>query len=145
MILLCKINVRLRVYQCNLSVWYRSGYISAWDHHGITLCVTWHRIVRFVWYDSYSVVSWEGVKRVSYLWPISWAIVNAVASPMSSTMLQLLSDSHIPATGASPKFKTNKYCNIRVICINKIPVTDYRLKLNKPKLGFSFCLTIKEL
>ena len=29
-------------------------------------------------------------------------MVNAEASPMSSLMLQLLSDSHIPATGAKP-------------------------------------------
>lgn len=34
--------------------------------------------------------------------PISWAMVNAVARPMSSLMLQLLSRSHIPPTGAKP-------------------------------------------
>ena len=34
--------------------------------------------------------------------PISWAMVNAVARPMSSLMLQLLSRSHIPPTGARP-------------------------------------------
>jgi hypothetical protein len=34
--------------------------------------------------------------------PISWAMVNAVARPMSSLILQLLSRSHIPPTGARP-------------------------------------------
>lgn len=34
--------------------------------------------------------------------PISWAMVNAVARPISSLMLQLLSRSHIPPTGARP-------------------------------------------
>lgn len=34
--------------------------------------------------------------------PISWAMVKAVARPMSSLMLQLLSRSHMPPTGARP-------------------------------------------
>ena len=34
--------------------------------------------------------------------PISWAMVNAVARPISSLMLQLLSRSHMPPTGARP-------------------------------------------
>ena len=34
--------------------------------------------------------------------PISWAMVKAVARPMSSLILQLLSRSHIPPTGARP-------------------------------------------
>lgn len=38
----------------------------------------------------------------SHVCPISWAIVKAVPRPMSSLMLQLLSGSHIPPTGAKP-------------------------------------------
>lgn len=39
---------------------------------------------------------------VTHVCPISWAIVKAVPRPMSSLMLQLLSGSHIPPTGARP-------------------------------------------
>lgn len=38
--------------------------------------------------------------------PISCAMVKAVARPMSSLMLQLLSGSHIPPTGANPDTDT---------------------------------------
>lgn len=38
----------------------------------------------------------------THVWPISWAMVKAVARPMSSLMLQLRSRSHIPPTGARP-------------------------------------------
>lgn len=39
----------------------------------------------------------------THVWPISWAMVKAVARPMSSLMLQLRSRSHIPPTGARPR------------------------------------------
>ena len=42
---------------------------------------------------------------VTYLCPISCAMVNAEDKPVSSLMLQLLSNSHIPATGARPESK----------------------------------------
>ena len=37
-----------------------------------------------------------------YLWPISWAMVNAVPSPVSSQIEQLLCRLHIPPIGANP-------------------------------------------
>lgn len=39
---------------------------------------------------------------LAHVCPISWAMVKAVARPMSSLMLQLLSRSHMPPTGARP-------------------------------------------
>jgi len=42
-------------------------------------------------------------RHSTHVWPISWAMVKAVARPMSSLMLQLRSRSHIPPTGARPR------------------------------------------
>lgn len=44
--------------------------------------------------------------RETHVCPISCAMVKAVARPMSSLMLQLLSGSHIPPTGARPDTDT---------------------------------------
>lgn len=55
------------------------------------------------WWNPYSS-SHPPLPRVpwSHVCPISWAMVNAVARPISSLILQLLSRSHIPPTGARP-------------------------------------------
>lgn len=49
-------------------------------------------------------------RHSTHVWPISWAMVNAVARPMSSLMLQLRSRSHIPPTGARPR-KARQSCH----------------------------------
>ena len=40
---------------------------------------------------------------VAHLWPISWAIVKAVESPMSSVTLQLFCGLHAPPSSAIPE------------------------------------------
>ena len=47
----------------------------------------------------------DAIKPCTHLWPISWAIVKAVARPVSSLMLQLWVGSHITPTGAKPRIQ----------------------------------------
>lgn len=55
----------------------------------------------------------QRMRKDTHVCPISCAMVKAVARPMSSLMLQLLSGSHIPPTGARPYVNTHKrYCVI---------------------------------
>lgn len=46
--------------------------------------------------------------RHAYTWPSSWAMVNAVLSPLSSMMLQLLYGSHTVPNSARPSPKKKK-------------------------------------
>lgn len=46
--------------------------------------------------------------RYAYTWPSSWAMVNAVLSPLSSMMLQLLYGSHTVPNSARPSPKEKK-------------------------------------
>lgn len=46
--------------------------------------------------------------RYAYTWPSSWAMVNAVLSPLSSMMLQLLYGSHTVPNSARPSPKKGK-------------------------------------
>ena len=70
--------------------------------------------------------------NITYTWPISWAIVNAELSPLSSMIAQLLFGLHTVPNSAKPV--TNHGTNVGISLLNILPSLlgkTYALNLNR--------------